>query len=44
MLAKEGFQVVDYIDDLHGAESVGRATEAFEVLGNLLTNLGLPLN
>ena len=41
MFAKEGFNLVNYIDDLAGAESVGRATAAFEVLGKLLTELGL---
>ena len=41
MFAKEGFNLVNYIDDLAGAESVGIATAVLEVLGKLLTELGL---
>ena len=44
MLAQDGIEVWNYIDDTFAAiEEVG-ATEKFEKLCNLITELGLPLN
>ena len=41
MYEHSGFQVINYIDDFAGAETVDKASEAFSFLGHLLKVLGV---
>ena len=41
ILSKQGFHIVNYLDDFAGAEQPGGASRAFEALGHLLQELGL---
>ena len=41
MYEHSGFQVINYIDDFAGAETVDKASEAFSCLGHLLKVLGV---
>lgn len=38
---KRGFDVINYLDDFGGAETPGKANEAFEVLGSIIQSAGL---
>ena len=41
MFYKMGYMVVNYLDDFGGAETVDKASEAYESLGSLLESCGL---
>ena len=44
LMAKAGFQIHNYIDDLYACCHVDEADRAFHALLNILQNLGLPVN
>ena len=44
LMAKAGFQIHNYIDDLYACCHVDEADTAFHALLNILQNLGLPVN
>ena len=43
-MAKEGFQIYNYIDDLYACCHKDQADKAFDTLLTISKNLGLPVN
>ena len=43
-MAQKGFTVYNYIDDMYACIHQDKAQQAFELLQEIIVNLGLPLN